>query len=59
MRDELTQARDCASFTAQDLRAALGKASAVEALLLYQMISDAEGLAKRIAALIAAIGACE
>lgn len=59
MLESLTQAHDCAHFAVNDLRGALTKASAVEALVILPMIADAQALANRIGALIAAKGARE
>jgi hypothetical protein len=55
----LTEARDCAQFAADDLRGAMKHASAVEALVILPMIAEAQALADRIGALIAAKGASE
>lgn len=55
MREELTQARDCARFAAQDLRAALAKATPIESLLLYPLIGAAEELQRKIGELLAAV----
>ncbi len=56
MTEELIQARDGAKFAASDLRAALGKAGAVEALVLLPLIADAERLAQAVTALLEARG---
>ena len=55
----LTQARINALNAADNLRGALSEASAVEALVILPMIADAQALANRIGALIAAKGARE
>jgi hypothetical protein len=54
MNENLAAARDCAKFTAQDLRAALSKAGAVEALVILPLIAEAERLTQQIEALILA-----
>lgn len=52
MNEQLTKARDCAQFAADDLRAALTGADSVEALVLLPMIGDAARLVQQIEALI-------
>ncbi|MBK7814511.1 MAG: hypothetical protein IPJ52_09490 [Rhodocyclaceae bacterium] len=52
MNEQLTKARDCAQFAAEDLRAALRGASPVEAMVLLPMIGDAARLVQQIEALI-------
>ncbi len=52
--ENLTKARDCAQFAADDLRAALTGADPVEALILLPMIGDAARLVQQIEALISA-----
>jgi hypothetical protein len=54
MNENLAAARDCAKFTAQDLRAALSKATAVEALVVMPLIGEAARLVQQIEALILA-----
>ena len=57
LEENLTQARDCAVFTADTLRRSMGPASAVEALVLLPLIADAAKLAQQVAALRDAIAA--
>jgi hypothetical protein len=52
MNEELQKAIDAAKLAARDLREALAKANAVEAMLLITLISDAEGLAAAVAQLL-------
>jgi len=54
MNEQLTKARDCAQFVAEDLRAALTGADPVEALVLLPMIGDAARLVQQIEGLISA-----
>jgi len=54
MDEDLTKARDCAAFAAEDLRRALADADPVEALVLLPMIADAARLAQQVGALIEA-----
>lgn len=54
MNEQLTKARDCAQFAAENLLAALTGADSVEALVLLPMIGDAARLAQQIEALISA-----
>jgi hypothetical protein len=54
MEEQLTKARDCAQFVAEDLRAALTGADPVEALVLLPMIGDAARLVQQIEGLISA-----
>lgn len=48
MNEDLQKAMEAAKFAANDLRAALAKATAVEAILLIPMISEAEGLSASV-----------
>jgi hypothetical protein len=59
MIEALTQARDCAEFTHGNLRAALGKASAVESLILLPLIADAAKLRQQVEVLLAAVESAE
>ena len=52
MDENLTKARDCATFAAEDLRRALADADAVTALVLLPLIADAARLAQQIGALM-------
>jgi hypothetical protein len=54
MDEDLIQARDCALFAARDLRSALARANAVEALVLLPLIAQAAQLAQAVDALIVA-----
>ena len=54
MTEELQKAHHTATFTASDLREALGKASAVESLVLLPLIQQAHALADAIDNLIKA-----
>ena len=54
MEEQLTKARDCAQFVAEDLRAALTGADPVEALVLLPMIGDAARLVQQIEGLVSA-----
>ena len=55
MKDNLTCALHCAEFCKGDLRTALHNSSAVEGILLLQLIEQAARLAGDIAALRSAI----
>ncbi len=54
MDENLTKARDCATFAAEDLRRALADADPVAALVLLPLIADAARLAQQVGALIEA-----
>ncbi len=52
MTEDLQKAMEAAKFAANDLREALAKATAVEAILLIPLISEAEGLAANVKTLL-------
>lgn len=54
MDENLTKARDCATFAAEDLQRALADADPVAALVLLPLIADAARLAQQVGALIEA-----
>jgi len=54
--ESLTKARDCAGFTENDIRTALGACSAVEAIVLIDALNQAVALRRKLETLIEARG---